>query len=251
MSRSVRPLIAGNWKMNGLSSAIGEIERLKTLLAEAGTVSADILLCPPATILDRAGRSVAESCIRIGGQDCHSAASGAHTGDLSAQMLADCGAKYVIVGHSERRADHGESDAVVRGKAEAAMKAGLTPVICVGESESDRDAGKALDVVGLQVAQSLPDFESGAEIVVAYEPVWAIGTGKTATVDDIAEMHAHIRKILIDRFGATGEGARILYGGSVKPTNAAEILRTDNVNGALVGGASLAADDFFSIIVAA
>lgn len=251
MGTPLRPLIAGNWKMNGVGSALEEIARLKTLLEEAGDVAADVLICPPATLLDRAAKVTEGSAIALGGQDCHAQPAGAHTGDISAPMLADAGAGYVILGHSERRADHGETSAIVREKAGAALSAGLTPVICVGETQAQRDAGETNQVVAAQIAQSLPVYEDKAPIVIAYEPVWAIGTGKTATPDDIAIMHAHIRALLVTSCGPDGEQARILYGGSVKPANAAETLRTPHVNGALVGGASLLADDFFSIIVAA
>jgi triosephosphate isomerase (TIM) len=251
MGTGTRPLIAGNWKMNGLAASLGEIARLRELVSGAGTLRADILLCPPATLIERAASMASGSAIAIGGQDCHKAASGAHTGDISAEMIKDAGASHVILGHSERRTDHGETSADVRAKIEAALAGGLTPVVCVGETEVEREAGNANRVVSDQIAASLPDFENGAEIIIAYEPVWAIGTGKTPTIDDIADMHAHIRQLLVDRFGTAGAAARILYGGSVKPSNAAEILVTPNVNGALVGGASLKADDFFAIIAAA
>ncbi|WP_404404150.1 triose-phosphate isomerase [Pelagibacterium halotolerans] len=251
MGTGLRPLIAGNWKMNGAGAALEQIARLNTLLEEAGEVAADVLLCPPATLLHRAAEVADGGAIAVGGQDCHAEASGAHTGDISAPMLTDAGATYVILGHSERRADHGETSALVRNKAVAALVAGLTPIICVGETQEQRDAGEANRVVAEQIADSLPLYEDMSQIIVAYEPVWAIGTGKTATADDIAAMHAHIRALLVKKYGPAGEHARILYGGSVKPSNAAEILRTANVNGALVGGASLLADDFFSIVVAA
>lgn len=246
----MRPLIAGNWKMNGLGASLEEFERLKTLLDEAGPVDCNVLLCPPSTLLHRAATMCQETMIVLGGQDCHPEVSGAYTGDVSAEMLADAGATYVIVGHSERRADHAETDELVQRKAKAAIDAGLTPVICVGETEAERAEGRANQVVGAQVQNSLPAYE-GQGIVVAYEPVWAIGTGKTATTEDIADMHAHIRGILVGMLGTQGEAARILYGGSVKPGNAGEILAVRNVDGALVGGASLVAEDFFSIIMAA
>ncbi|MCD7060943.1 triose-phosphate isomerase [Pelagibacterium xiamenense] len=251
MGTGLRPLIAGNWKMNGAGAALEQIARLNTLLEEAGEVAADVLLCPPATLVHRAANLAEGSVIAIGGQDCHAQASGAHTGDISAPMLVDAGARYVILGHSERRTDHGETSAAVRDKAVAALVAGLTPIICVGETQAQRDAGAANQVVAEQIADSMPLYEDASQTIVAYEPVWAIGTGKTATADDIAAMHTHIRDLLVKKYGSAGEQARILYGGSVKPSNAAEILRTPNVNGALVGGASLLADDFFSIIVAA
>jgi triosephosphate isomerase (TIM) len=239
MSDAIRPLIAGNWKMNGLKASMAEFE---AMLAGAGAFAgkADLLVCPPATLLagfaDKArGKSVAG-----GAQDCHQNASGAHTGDLSAEMLADAGASAIIVGHSERRADHGESDALVRQKAEAAWRAGVTAIVCIGETRAQRDAGQTLDVCGGQLKGSLPDGSTSANLVVAYEPVWAIGTGLTPTLADIVEMHAAIRV----RIPA---GTRILYGGSVNPKNAAEILALGEVDGALVGGASLKAEDFWAI----
>ncbi|MEQ8444745.1 MAG: triose-phosphate isomerase [Pelagibacterium sp.] len=251
MHERLRPLIAGNWKMNGTGAALEQIARLSTLLQEAGNIDSEVLLCPPATLVYRAAQVAEGSPIRIGGQDCHANPSGAHTGDVSASMLLDAGASHVIVGHSERRADHGETSEAVRAKAQAALAAGLIPIICVGETEAERVGGIANQVVGEQVAFSLPDSFGETPIVIAYEPVWAIGTGRTPTIDDIATMHAHMRALLAARYGKTGETALLLYGGSVKPSNAEEILRTPNVNGALVGGASLLANDFFSIIVAA
>lgn len=237
--------------MNGTGAALEQIARLKTLLEEAGSIESDVLVCPPATLLYRAAQEAEGSPIRVGGQDCHVKSSGAHTGDLSASMLLDAGASHVIVGHSERRADHGETSETVREKTLAALSAGLTPIICVGETEAERLAGQANQVVGDQIAASLPDAFGETSIIIAYEPVWAIGTGRTPTIDDIEQMHAHMRALLVARFGELGERALLLYGGSVKPSNAEEILRTPNVNGALVGGASLLANDFFSIIVAA
>jgi triosephosphate isomerase len=251
MQEQLRPLIAGNWKMNGTEAALEQLTRLKTLLEEAGDIASDVLICPPATLVYRAARQAEGSAIRIGGQDCHTQVSGAHTGDISATMLLDAGASHVIVGHSERRADHGETSGVVREKAQAALAAGLVPIICVGETESERVEGRANQVVAEQIAHSLPDRFENTQIIVAYEPVWAIGTGRTPTIGDIADMHAHMRRLLVERFGEEGRSALLLYGGSVKPSNAEEILSTDNVNGALVGGASLLANDFFSIIVAA
>nr|WP_090597280.1 triose-phosphate isomerase [Pelagibacterium luteolum] len=248
---ATRPLIAGNWKMNGTGAGIEELARLKTLLEEAGTVESDIVVCPPATLIHRAAQTVEGGPIRIGGQDCHSSVNGAHTGDISAAMLLDAGASHVILGHSERRADHGETDSIVRSKCEAALSGGLIPIVCVGETETERGEGNANQVVAEQLRGSLPEHFGNTPIVVAYEPIWAIGTGKTATPADIEEMHGHIRELLIERFGRSGEAARLLYGGSVKSDNAGTILSTPNVNGALVGGASLKANDFFSIIVAA
>jgi triosephosphate isomerase len=238
----MKSLIAGNWKMNGLAAAASEVDSLLGKLGGAVPADRDVLICPPATLAAAFASRFSSEGIQIGGQDCHQTVSGAHTGDISAEMLADCGASHVIVGHSERRADHGEGDALVKAKAAAALQAGLTPIICVGETREEREAGKATDVVGGQLAGSLPD--AGASFVVAYEPVWAIGTGLTPTNDDIAGMHDFIR-------ARTPEGTRLLYGGSVKPGNAKEILRISNVNGALVGGASLKADDFYAIIAAA
>ncbi|MCO5128460.1 MAG: triose-phosphate isomerase [Rhodobacteraceae bacterium] len=241
-----RKLAAGNWKMNGTGASLSEIRAL----AEAWSAPAcDILICPPATLLARMAEAVGGAPIHLGGQDCHSAASGAHTGDISAPMLRDAGASHVILGHSERRADHGETDALVRAKAEAALTAGLVAVICLGETGDDRDAGRTLDVVGAQLAGSVPDAATGANTVIAYEPVWAIGTGRTPTLGQIAEVHDFLRARLVDRF-AEGAAIRLLYGGSVKPANAAEIFAVANVDGALVGGASLKAQDFGPIVAA-
>ena len=238
----MKPLIAGNWKMNGLAAAAAEVDALIALMGGAAPDDRDVLICPPATLVSALASKYSDEGVQIGGQDCHTAVSGAHTGDISAAMLADAGAAYVIVGHSERRADHGESDATVKAKAEAAINAGLTPIICVGETREQREAGRALAIVGDQLAGSLPN--SGAVFVVAYEPVWAIGTGLTPTNEDISAMHDFIRS-------KTPEGTRLLYGGSVKPANAQDILAITNVNGALVGGASLKAADFHPIISAA
>jgi triosephosphate isomerase (TIM) len=242
-----RKLAAGNWKMNGTRASLAELAALKTEQAEA---ACDILVCPPATLLAWAADAVGAAPILIGGQDCHAAASGAHTGDISAAQLADAGAEYVILGHSERRADHGETDALVRAKAEAALKAGLVVIVCVGETEADRDAGRTLDVIGTQLQGSVPDAATAHTCVIAYEPVWAIGTGRTPTLGQIAEVHAFLRKRLTERFAAEGWGFRLLYGGSVKPSNAAEIFAVPDVDGALVGGASLKAADFGAIIAA-
>jgi triosephosphate isomerase len=245
----ITPLIAGNWKMNGVGGSLAEIETLMASLAGAPDV--DVAVCPPATLVYRAAQAAAGSPVKIGGQDCHANSKGAHTGDIAAEMLADAGAGMVIVGHSERRADHGESDATVRAKAEAAWRAGLVAILCVGETEAERRGGKALDVVTTQLAGSVPEGATAANLVIAYEPVWAIGTGLTPTGDDIAEMHAHVRAELTRRFPREAAMIRILYGGSVKPDNAAEIFAVDGVNGALVGGASLKAADFLAIIAAA
>jgi triosephosphate isomerase len=243
-----RKLIAGNWKMNGLRQ--GGAALAGDLAARAtGPLGCDMLVCPPVTLLGPVGEALQGSGVALGGQDCHSARSGAYTGDVSAEMLADAGCRYVIVGHSERRAGHGEDDAVVRAKAEAVVSAGMTPIVCVGETEAQRGAGQALAVIEAQVTGSLPVGVDGASMVIAYEPVWAIGTGQTATPADVAEVHGHIRGLLERLFGgaAAAGSLRILYGGSVKPGNAAELLAVANVDGALVGGASLDAGDFWAI----
>ena len=234
--------------MHGLSAQLTEIGALARAHAEPAV---DILICPPATLIERAAQTAKGSAIRIGGQDCHGANSGAHTGDVSAAMLADAGASHVILGHSERRADHEETNEQVRAKARVAIKAGLTAIVCVGESLSHREAGKTLGVVSGQLAGSIPDGASADTLVIAYEPVWAIGTGRTASPAEIAEVHAHIRNLLAQRFGdGPAQAMRILYGGSVKPDNAGEIFAVPDVDGALVGGASLKAADF-SLIVSA
>lgn len=240
-----RQLIAGNWKMNlDREGATALARELAGAVAAAATF--EMVVCPPAPYLVAVGEAIAGSPVGLGAQDCHATAGGAHTGDVSAAMLADLGCAYVIVGHSERRADHGESDGAVRAKAEAARAAGLIPIVCVGETEAQRDAGATLEVVGRQVAGSVPDGLDGTTLVVAYEPVWAIGTGRTPTVADVAAVHAHIRAALAART-ADAAGVRILYGGSVKPSNAAELLAVADVDGALVGGASLKAADFLAI----
>ena len=243
----IRPLVAGNWKMNGLSGSNGEFEKIVGGAARL-TGRADLMVCPPFTLIARFAS--AAGAVAVGGQDCHPQPSGAHTGDIATEMLADAGARAVIVGHSERRADHHESDALVRAKALAAWRAGLTAIVCVGETRAQREAGETLRVVGGQLAGSLPEGATGANLVVAYEPVWAIGTGLTPTPADVAEVHGFIRRTLSERFGAGGAKIRILYGGSVKPSNARELLGVADVNGALVGGASLKADDFLAIAAA-
>ena len=250
MTSSITPLIAGNWKMNGLMASLGELRKLAELLTTGAAPRCTVAICPPATLLARITEMVAPSGIVTGGQDCHPAQSGAHTGDISATMLADCGAHFVIVGHSERRADHGESDDLVRTKAQAAFAAGLVPIICVGETEAERRDGHAAGVVGRQLAGSVPEEARGMGVVIAYEPVWAIGTGLTPTIDDIRQMHDGIRQQLVERFGEAGGTMRLLYGGSMKPANARDILLVENVNGGLVGGASLLANDFYAIISA-
>ena len=251
MPQNLTPLIAGNWKMNGLRAAVVEVEKLASRLTAGEPPRCTVAICPPATLLNALNRVAAPAGIVLGGQDCHPAVSGAHTGDLSAVMLADSGAQLVIVGHSERRADHGETDELVRQKAVAALAAGLTPIICIGETRAQREAGEADAVCSRQLRGSVPDQAADDDIVVAYEPVWAIGTGLTPTNGDIAAMHNSLRQQLISRFGPRGEAIRILYGGSLKPANAREILAIPNVNGGLVGGASLLADDFAAIIWAA
>jgi triosephosphate isomerase len=247
---SITPLIAGNWKMNGLTASLGEVHRLAELLTTGSAPRCTVAICPPATLLAGVSEIAAPSGIVTGGQDCHPAQSGAHTGDISATMLVDCGAQLVIVGHSERRADHGESNETVHSKALAAFAAGLVPIICVGEIEAERREGRAEAVVAQQIAASVPDEAQGIDVVVAYEPVWAIGTGLTPTIEDIGQMHGAIRAQLVQRFGDSGHLIRLLYGGSIKPANARDILLVENVNGGLVGGASLLANDFYAIISA-
>ncbi len=235
--------------MNGVVASIAEVEKLKAgLAARAGKVSADVMVCPPATLVAAMAVTVAGSAVGVGGQDCHAKASGAHTGDIAAEMLRDAGATAVIVGHSERRADHGETDAIVRAKAEAAHRAGLIAIVCVGETADQRKAGRTLDIVAGQLQGSLPDIARAATTIVAYEPVWAIGTGLTPTAADVAEVHAMMRATLAKRFGGEGEAMRLLYGGSVKASNAVELMAVTHVDGALVGGASLKADDFLGIV---
>jgi triosephosphate isomerase len=250
VTASITPLIAGNWKMNGLMASLGEVQKLAERLTQGAAPRCTVAICPPATLLARISEMAASSGIVTGGQDCHPAQNGAHTGDISATMLADAGAQFVIVGHSERRAGHGESDDLVRTKSQAALAAGLTPIICVGETEAERRDGKAEAIVGQQIAASVPDEAQAVPVVIAYEPVWAIGTGLTPTIEDIRQMHGMIRNQLIERFGDGGRGIRLLYGGSMKPSNARDILLVENVNGGLVGGASLLANDFYAIISA-
>jgi triosephosphate isomerase (TIM) len=247
MTNPIRQLIAGNWKMNGLKASITEFD---AMLAGASEVArkADLLVCPPASLIAIfAWKAQGSKSLSIGGQDCHPQPSGAHTGDISAEMLADAGARAVIVGHSERRADHGESDGLVRQKAQAAWRAGLTAIVCVGETHAQRDSDQTLQICHGQLEGSLPDGARASNLVVAYEPVWAIGTGLTPTAEDVKQIHQFIRDFLIGRFGGEGDAIRILYGGSVKPSNARELLAVANVNGALVGGASLKAADFLAI----
>ena len=243
-----RKLAAGNWKMNG---TLADLDQLDRIITACPAPAADLLICLPATIIHAAATRCAGKALGIGGQDCHWQTAGAHTGDISATQLADAGAVAVILGHSERRADHHEDSATVRAKAEAAQAAGLTGVICIGETLDERDAGATLDVIGAQLDASIPDNATGKTTVIAYEPVWAIGTGRIATTEQIAEVHGFLRARLIQRFGdAAGQAFRLLYGGSVKPDNAAQIFAVADVDGALVGGASLTADDFCPIIAA-
>ncbi|WFU37722.1 triose-phosphate isomerase [Bradyrhizobium sp. CB82] len=246
MTDAIRPLIAGNWKMNGLKASAAEFDAMLTGGAEVAA-KADLLVCPPATLIAAFAAKAAGKKVAVGAQDCHPKASGAHTGDIAAEMLVDAGASAIIVGHSERRADHGESDDLVRQKAEAAWRAGVIAVVCVGETQGQRDAGQTLDILRGQLDLSLPDGSKAGNLVVAYEPVWAIGTGLTPTAKDVEQIHGFIRELLISRFRDEGAKMRILYGGSVKPSNAAELMAVKNVNGALVGGASLKAADFLAI----
>ena len=244
-----RKLAAGNWKMNGTGADLAELARLVTAHPDP---ACEILICPPATLVHRAAGVSQGGTLKIGGQDCHAAQSGAHTGDISADMLRDAGASHVITGHSERRQDHGESDAAVRAKSEAAITAGLVAVICVGESLEQREAGETLAVIGSQLDGSIPDGITGDSVVIAYEPIWAIGTGLVPTVGDVAAMHGAIRAQLDAQVGADAAAAmRLLYGGSVNGDNAAELLGAGDVDGALVGGASLTAEKFLPIVAAA
>lgn len=243
----MKKLAAGNWKMNGTMAALAEVE---ALIAAHPSPNCDMLLCPPATLIAAMADRAKGSALAVGAQDCHTATSGAHTGDLSAAMVKDAGARSVILGHSERRADHGETSELVRQKAEAALAAGLMAIVCIGETEAERDAGQTLDVIGAQLDASLPKGATAANLVVAYEPVWAIGTGRTPTLEQITEVHSFLRARLTGVIGAEAAGTRLLYGGSVKPSNAAEIFALADVDGALVGGASLKAADFGAIVAA-
>ncbi|WLS00506.1 triose-phosphate isomerase [Shinella sumterensis] len=246
MTPAIRPLLAGNWKMNGTASALATLEAIAAGIAHLPDVF-DTLLCTPATLVHRAASAAKATRIQIGGQDCHTGQVGAHTGDVSADMLADCGARFVIVGHSERRADHAETDDLVCRKARAAIASGLTAIVCIGETGAEKAQGKTLAVVERQLLKSVPDSATPRNVVVAYEPVWAIGTGLTPTVKDVAEVHRFMRDQLSARFGSECAGMRLLYGGSVKGANAHELMGIDHVDGALVGGASLKAEDFLSI----
>jgi triosephosphate isomerase len=245
----MRTLLAGNWKMNGLKGALAEIRALGRAFADEAPPG-DVLICPPATLISEAAKAASGTVVAIGGQDCHPQPSGAFTGDISAEMLRDAGATAVIVGHSERRQHHGESNETVAAKARAAQRASLYAIVCVGETEDQRLAGHAIDVVSTQLRESVPAEFGANQVAVAYEPVWAMGTGRTPTVNEVRDMHAAIRAVLAER-GADKANIRILYGGSVKPENAVEILAIPNVDGALVGGASLKAADFLRIVRAA
>jgi triosephosphate isomerase len=242
-----RPIVAGNWKMNGLASALAELQAIGDAVSAGAAGKAEIVICPPATLIATAAKLCAGGPVAIGGQDCHAKAAGAHTGDISAEMLSDAGAAFVIVGHSERRINCGETDAQVRAKAEAALRAGLTAIVCIGETHAEREAGRTLDVLAAQIDGSVPTADGFGNIVIAYEPVWAIGTGLTPTLPDVAEAHSFIRLRLDMLRPGEAAGVRVLYGGSVKPANADELLGVDNVDGALVGGASLTSKDFIGI----
>jgi len=246
MTPDVRPLVAGNWKMNGLRESLGELKVMGEGV-EAFAAKIDTVICPPSTLLYVATALLTDSPLEIGAQDCHTAVSGAYTGDISAEMVADCFGTHVIVGHSERRTLHGENDALVRAKTEAAHGADLVAIVCIGETETERKSGKTLDVLKTQLEGSVPDAALAENTVIAYEPVWAIGTGLTPTIADVEEAHAFMRAELSARFGAEGAKMRILYGGSVKPSNAAELMAVQNVDGALIGGASLKSADFLAI----
>jgi len=247
MTPGIRPLVAGNWKMNGTSASLNELRAIGHGFMTGLDAETDALICPPATLLARACEVLKTTPVKVGGQDCHAKESGAHTGDVSAEMLKDAGASHVIVGHCERRTDHGETDAVVCAKAEGAWRAGIVAIICIGETKAERELGSTLDILSRQIAGSVPTTATAQNTVIAYEPVWAIGTGLTPTAADVAEAHAHIRAELKELLGAEAARTRILYGGSVKPANAVELLAIDNVDGALVGGASLKAADFLGI----
>jgi triosephosphate isomerase len=249
MATARRPLVAGNWKMNGLKGSAAEVDKL--IAASTGLArTLDLMVCPPATLVAAFAALAKGSKLLIGGQDCRPEPSGAFTGDIAAEMLADAGATAVIVGHSERRSYHNEDDATVRRKAQAAWRAKLSAIVCIGETADDREAGRTLDVLGRQLKDSLPDGADAANLVIAYEPVWAIGTGRTPTPAEVAEVHGFIRERVTARFGTAGQGMRVLYGGSVKPANAKELLTLANVDGALVGGASLKAEEFLGIAAA-
>lgn len=247
MTPGVRPLVAGNWKMNGTKASLPELQRIGDGFMRGLDADTEAAICVPATLLAQAAGQLGGTPVMAGGQDCHAAPNGAHTGDISAEMLRDAGARFVIVGHSERRTDHGETDATVRAKAEAAWRAGLVAIICIGETRAEREVGRTLDVLTVQLEGSVPEGATSSNTVVAYEPVWAIGTGLTPGVDDVAQAHGHIRATLERLLGRDAGRIRLLYGGSVKPGNARQLMAIDNVDGALVGGASLKAADFLGI----
>ena len=247
MTPDIKPLVAGNWKMNGFRSSIGEIEAMDAGYDVELRNRIDLLVCVPATLLHQAAHACVGSGIEIGGQDCHVNSVGAHTGDISAEMIADAGGTAVIVGHSERRADHGETNEIVKAKAEAGLRGELSVIVCVGETENERNDDKTLEVIKDQLAGSLPNAMSADNVIVAYEPVWAIGTGRTPTAAEVGEVHSFMRSFLVKNHGASGGKTRLLYGGSVKPGNAVELMGIANVDGALVGGASLKAADFLGI----
>jgi triosephosphate isomerase len=247
MTPDVRPLVAGNWKMNGTRESLGEIKAMAEGIDEALAEHVDVLICPPATLLYVATALCTDSRLMVGAQDCHHKAQGAHTGDISAEMIADCFGTHVILGHSERRTDHGETDQMVKSKVQAAHAAGLTAIICIGETGEERDAYETLDVLMRQMTLSIPDEATAENTVIAYEPLWAIGTGLTPTSVDVAVAHGFMRAELVQRFGEEGRRMRLLYGGSVKPSNALSLMSVDNVDGALIGGASLKASDFLAI----
>ena len=247
MTPDIKPLVAGNWKMNGTRSSLNELDGIANGYSDTLKEKIDLLICVPATLLAPAAHAGAGKSVSIGGQDCHFNQSGAHTGDISAEMIADAGAGFVIVGHSERRTDHGETNEVVKSKAEAGLRAGLQVIVCIGETEEQRKSGETLSVLENQLEGSMPENSTASKVVVAYEPVWAIGTGMVPSADDVKEAHAFMRDHLAKRFGKEGETMRLLYGGSVKPGNAVELMAIENVDGALVGGASLKAVDFLGI----
>lgn len=247
MTPDVTPLVAGNWKMNGTRDSLNEIKAMADGVKGPLSEKVEALICPPVTLLYVSTALCDDSPLLIGAQDCHEKVSGAHTGDVSAEMIADCFGTHVIVGHSERRTDHGDTDQLVRAKAEAAHAAELVAIVCIGETEAERNGGRALEVLKTQLAGSVPDGATATDTVIAYEPVWAIGTGLTPTSADVAEAHAFMRAELKARFGGEGAKMRILYGGSVKPANAKELMAVENVDGALVGGASLKSGDFLAI----
>ncbi len=247
MTPDIKPLVAGNWKMNGQREQLDQLALIARGASNPISEKVDIVVCPPTTLLYVATTFSEDTPLGVGAQDCHAQAGGAHTGDISAEMIKDCMAQYCIVGHSERRTDHGESDSDVYQKTLACWRAGLTAIICIGETEAEYDAGQAEAVLARQLQHSIPDGANERNTIIAYEPVWAIGTGKTPSPEDVGNIHQFLRDAVVERFQGPGERMRILYGGSVKPANAAEMMKVSNVDGALVGGASLKADDFLAI----